>query len=215
MAEVSFHGIVSAVQSDSNHIAASIWSDVGALSAQGNFNQVMNAVNANNLNSKNYGISSDGNGFLSQHFSVGQIRSDHISDSAVVAEKVNDGAVLHDNLNLKSSDNGVRVLQVGEAQLKGVRVSQVQTVTITGSPWTYSAGVTFSDSPEGDPGFIKAPILMGVPFLERQAAVLVDIGVKITALDKTSVAFLITSGASGPGSESYTINIVAMGEVNA
>ena len=127
-----------------------------------NFSQIVVAVNSNALNSQNYGVSS----IKSQNIGTGAILSQHIGQLQVGSAKIADGGVVHSKLNFKSSDGGVRLIQVGAAAsnmpangVEFVRVSK--TYNLSANPVTVI--LEFSNGMEGAAGFTASPTVLGEP----------------------------------------------------
>jgi hypothetical protein len=153
MTSVTLNAITSAASTDSNFDASDVWSTA---STGGNFQNITAGVNNGKLDSANYSNS----GFLSQHIGQGQINSAHVSNSAVNSTKLTDSTIGQPHITYKSSDSGVRAVQVGVlAPANGLYCARVtQTVSWQdASPNTDTQSVAFSDAIGGDPSYTAAP----------------------------------------------------------
>ena len=178
---------MSAINADDN---------VNADVVSNNFSQIEVAINSNALDSTNYGLSA----ILASHIATKAILSQHLSDSAVAANKINTLAIVHGKVNYASSDNGVRVLQVGSISSNmpangvfGARVSETIAITTDDQPFTHH----FSKSPEGDPGFTATPIINGTPLVQfSNSTDIAPTSVIISAMDSKSCKALYNFSAT-------------------
>ncbi len=221
MANISAYGAISS----GNAVLASVVSD--------NFTKIAAAVNSNALNSQNYGQSA----ILSQHISTAAIQSQHISNSAVVSAHIGNnaiqsqhisnsvvqsnhievGAIRQNHMIYKSSDSGVRIVQIGDVASNmpagGVRFSRI-TAAISQSD-TVKVPVTYVYSNvavDGDPGFTADPILAGNPIFQFGATS--DEGPyrhAISAIDSISV--VIVHEFSGSQVATGTVNFGVLGPI--
>ena len=112
MPNASLHDIVSASTSpasDANFIASTFSANFSA--SDGGKLGILHLMSASKFDSKNYGIGASA--MLSSHIAISNIVSEHMSDSIVGSDEIGAVAVVNRNLNVKSADNGVRLLQVG------------------------------------------------------------------------------------------------------
>ena len=180
MPNITFNNIASDVSSNANFVAASVST---------NFNNVTAAVNNFNLDSVNYGLSTAGDAFLSNHFSAKAIVSQHISAGAVVSQKLSNNAVVSRHISANavvseklsnssvvashainySNDSGVRAVQAGPNLPAGgvalARYEQSVGVSLAADPYTATMAISYSDAVDGDPGFTDTPVFLGEPIV--------------------------------------------------
>lgn len=159
MGNVSFISIVTSSGGAGNFIASVV---------SRNFQNLVSAMNSGSLNSDNYGTGT--NGFQSQHIAVGNVVSNHFSDSQFIAGKVATSQILHSHIFYRTSDSGIMALQMPKnGPAGGMRFAQVtHPATFTTGPavvtdqWTV---VYSSQGLYGNPGFVSTPYLLGKPIL--------------------------------------------------
>lgn len=204
MSGVTFNAITTAASGAANFIASDLYSVSTDGANKGNFNLLVGALNSGAMNSVNYSNSA----FLSQHFSIGQIISQHISNSQVKSQHVSASAIRSSHLNFKSSDNGVRAVQIGAHGLKGC----VVTNSFSGSlgATTHSDNFMFSDALQGDPSFTDTPTIAGRPLFQTLST-----GHKgaqhaiATAINSVSVDMIY--GSADAGTVTYTVFLEVIG----
>ena len=151
-----------------------------------NFTRIAAAINSNNLNSENYGVSS----VRSQNIQTAAIGVGHIQQNAVVAFHISAGAVLHEKVQFASNADGVRILQIGAASsdmpANGV-IGGRYTNTLAVAASTASHNIAFSDALDGAPGFTGDPQFGVVGFQVAAASDEAPFSNVFTALDSVSV----------------------------
>ncbi len=174
-----------------------------------NFSQILVAVNSSALDSDNYGLSA----IQSAHISTNAILSQHISNSQIVSAKISNNAVVHDKVNFASSDNGVRVLQIGAASSDmpagGVIAARLTQTISMNSVSTATARFNWSDALDGDPGFTADPQVANPAYKVSVSSHSAPVAIQMTAVDSVSADFRFVYSATLI--HTATVHVIAEG----
>lgn len=197
MPNITVNDIVSALGAPGNFIATTMST---------NFQNILNTMNSNGLDSVNYGTSS----FESRHISHEQIISQHFSNNAIVSAKLSDSAIIHPHINFASSDNGVRALQIGQLgdNIRACRFSQ--TYAFAGAA-TVSARAEFTNAIDGSPAYTATPVIAGEAQVQHTNTVNQFNEYRLTQLNSGTADFIIANSAGAPAAETVTLHLRAWG----
>lgn len=179
-----------------------------------NLTAITAVVNASNLDSVNYGVSS----VQSSNITTNAILSQHISNSQVVSAKISNSQIVQAKMNYQSSDAGARVLQIGDVAsnlpangLQMIRMSG--TLTMVSNTANVKATHVFTDALDGDPAFTATPVLAGEPVVQGSTDFVGPDGVFVNTLNSLSAIVTYNFSASQGQAETFTYNFAVIGPV--
>lgn len=210
MPDVTFNAIVSAVQSDANFDATVIST---------NFQNIADVVNSNNLDSVNYSLSSanTGSGFLSQHFGVFQVLSQHITTDAIRSDIISNTrtafpiqgfGIVNSHLEFANTTDCVRILQFGirADKLQEARISKAFTVASTVVSFTDS--VAFSDAIEGNPAYTASPVIQRTAIVQSAGAIASKRGMSFYNISSTGMSYFVYLASGASHSATVHLNVI-------
>lgn len=177
-----------------------------------NLTAITAVVNASNLDSVNYGVSS----VQSSNITTNAILSQHISASQVVSAKISNSQIVHAKMNFISSDAGVRVVQIGatasDLPVNGLQLARMSgTLNLISNSISVSAAHVFSDALDGNPAFTTTPTMAGDPSIQGASILAGQEGVSINTLNSLSALLTYDWSASRSADAVFTYNFAVIG----